>query len=239
VSFKNVSDIAAMFDKLISQSEVVVLPQGGKVVIKRFSKEVGKVKWFPIATVLKVIYPFELSPEKRLQRELKFFSNSWSLFKTPKVLDSNLQELTITREYVEGRIPDLLRDAEVLANALAEIHNSCWALGDVKHTNFIVTKENILYVVDAEQSIEKATDLNKAWDILLLTLIASYNFITSPQNFSEFISNFLNRYATVNHRSKEILNSLNDWRLSGLYLLMPISHTTKFNAAVKEVLKNI
>ncbi len=237
MSFKNVSDIASILDKMISQSEIVTSPQGGKVVIKKFGKEVGKVKWFPIATILKVVYPFELSPKERLQRELRFFSKAWSFFRTPKVLSFNTQELTITREYVDGRVPDLLKDAEVLANALAEIHSSCWALGDVKHTNFVITKENLLYVVDAEQAISEATSLNKAWDILLLTLIASYNFIASPQNFSEFLLRFLNRYVNVNRKYMEVLNSLSDWRLSSLYILMPIPYITKFNAVIEEILK--
>ncbi|MCD6323666.1 MAG: hypothetical protein J7L55_00960 [Desulfurococcales archaeon] len=208
-------------DKLISQTEIRV--EGGrKYVVKKFTREVGLIKWIPPAIIFRATYPFTLIPRERFRRELRFFSHPWENVRTPNVLESDEESLTIEREYVEGSILNYGEDLEKLAEGLAEIHSKGWALGDVKPTNFIVG-ENGLYVIDAEQAVDSGKRTYMAWDLMLTSFFAAYTYLVEVSKYEEFVREFFRKYLDFGGPFDAVKN-VGGFRFGGLVLLMPLPH---------------
>lgn len=188
-------------DVLIAQSEVKEV-NGLKVVVKRFTSEIGLLKWLPPAIFLKASYPFALTPKERFEREIDFMSfSNWEKFRVPKILSADRENLTITREYVEGRSLscDKRDDVATLGKILAEVHSKGFCLGDVKPTNFIVNNEAI-YVIDAEQSVRFREELG-SWDLIVATFfisLANYmKFDVFHELFTEFSRSYLDSGGSI------------------------------------------
>ncbi|MEO3993174.1 MAG: hypothetical protein QN229_02535 [Desulfurococcaceae archaeon TW002] len=217
--------LIALLDKMISQSEIIER-SGTKYVLKSFTGEKSSFKWFPLSTFLGFVYPFTYNPTERLERELAFFSKEWGFFKTPKIVEVDKENHKILREYVDGRILDTDIDANKLGKVLGEIHKEGWALGDVKLTNFLISSNDLVYVIDAEQAVSGAGTQHMAWDLYLVLLIASYTYIKSPTKFEEFLENFLFSHDSVCDCEK-IYEGFNTPKLQSLLILLPPSHLLK------------
>lgn len=234
-SLRDLVGNAYLLDRLISQSEVVDVG-GGKVVKKRFVKEVGVIKWLPPTILLRGTYPFTLNPKERFSRELDFFTNEvWEGVKVPEVIAADEEVLEIVREYVDGKPLDYRVNADLIARTLAEIHCRGRALGDVKPTNFLVTGEGTLYVIDAEQSVRTTDRAHWAWDIALTMFFASYANLTDLGGFRRFVSRFVKSYV-ASGGLVETFDEILTPRFSPLTLLMPLPHLF---AMVDEVNKNL
>jgi len=181
-------------DSIIAQSEV--REEGGvKVVVKRFTKEVGLLKWLPPAILLRASYPYALSPRERFNREVRFMRfQGWVGFRVPRILSVDEKELVVVREYVEGRYLDCGRVDDVvrLGSVLAEAHSKGFSLGDIKPTNFLISRE-FVYVIDAEQSTQFSEELG-GWDIAVATLFIALLNIARIREFSELYTAFSEVY---------------------------------------------
>ncbi len=215
---------AYVIDKLISQAEVVII-DNRKYVKKKYGKEVGILKWLPPAIFLRSIYPFTLEPRERMRREIEFLSQSWGYLGVPRVLTYDESKLELVREYVEGDPLDYRSDTspKLLGNALREIHLRGYALGDVKPTNFIVSKEGDIYVIDAEQATKTDDPSIKCWDLMATLLLASYSLITNLSKYRYFVRSLINEYLR-DQRLVEVIREYTSHKFGGLTLLMPPLH---------------
>jgi tRNA A-37 threonylcarbamoyl transferase component Bud32 len=181
-------------DSLVAQSEV--REEGGvRVVVKRFTKEVGLLKWLPPAVFLRASYPYALSPRERFGREVRFMTfQGWEGFRVPRVLSFDEEELVIVREYVDGRYLDCGRVEDVarLGSVLAESHRKGFSLGDVKPTNFLVSGGST-YVIDAEQSTQFREELG-SWDIAVATFFIALLNVARVREFGEYYAAFSEAY---------------------------------------------
>ncbi|MEM1834655.1 MAG: serine/threonine protein kinase, partial [Thermosphaera sp.] len=76
--------ILEYLDEFSSQIEIHEVP-GKKLVVKKYKKETGILKWLLInASNLTInIYPFVFQPFKRLEREVCFYKEGSKSFKKP------------------------------------------------------------------------------------------------------------------------------------------------------------
>lgn len=233
-SLKEVVGSVPSLDKLIAQVEVTSI-KGKKYVVKRFTKEVGVIKWIPPTIVFRAAYPFTLLPKERFTREVNFFSQEWECVKTPKILEADEESLTIIREFVEGEFISYDRHANDLARALAKIHSRNWALGDVKPTNFLISAKGELYVIDAEQAIKTDNVPHKAWDLMLTSFFSAYYFITDTESYGGFLRKFLKAYL-MNGDNRNVLRELTGLKFGGLILLMPLPHAFTLSDVLEEMI---
>ncbi len=194
-----------IIDKLLSQSRIIEY-HGRRAVMKKYGYEPGLVKWLAI-TALNMplrIYPFTLDPRQRMERETVFFTRRPGGVRVPRVLEENWEELYIIREYVEGEKIHGLSPPETyaaLAETLARIHGSGYAMGDTKFTNFL--DSDGIIVIDAEQAVETMETVHYSWDILVIltTLTASAlrgNPPWNPRRLVERFESFVEAYAAAN-----------------------------------------
>ncbi len=208
-------------NKLVAQAEIK--EEGGrKLVIKRFMKEVGFIKWIPPAIAFRANYPFTLLPKVRFEREISFFSTYWERFKTPEIIDVNEKEFIIIREYVAGEFLDYSNNLKHLAKALAEIHGTDRALGDVKPSNFIASGSD-LYIIDAEQSIRTVKPHHKAWDLMLTAFFMAYSYFLDIVKYKEVVKSFMKTYMDSGG-SIEAVNQVGSFRFGGLAMMIPLPH---------------
>lgn len=227
-------NLIAVLDKLISQTKVIESSEG-KYVMKNFTGEKSSLKWFPVSTLLSPIYPFIYSPKERLERELRFFNTEWKNFRTPKIIEVDMENYVVKREYIRGRPLDMDLDAQRLGAAMGEIHEKKWALGDTKPTNFLVGEDDTLYVIDAEQAIPNAEKHHITWDLYLIFLISSYVYVSSVRSFGEFVKNFISSHSSSCHCS-EAYDELISTRFGGLLILLPPSHLYRLVNTVENIL---
>lgn len=221
----DLTGLTPLIDRLISQSEIVVI-DGKKYVKKRYFKEVGIIKWIPPTILFRVNYPFTLSPRERFKRELDFMTYGWRGFvRTPKLVSTDDEKLEILREYIEGNVINYLRDSKSLGRALALIHMRGWALGDVKPTNFLVDESSAhVYVIDAEQSVRTDDLTHKAWDVALSAFFASYACLSNLAVYENFLQEFLREYIREWEGGIAVLKELSSMRFGGIFLIIPLPH---------------
>ncbi len=221
---KNTVNDPYIIDKLISQAEIVTI-DGKNYVRKRYACEVGVMKWLPPALFLKPIYPFTLEPRERLKREICFFKSVWQGFKVPGILSYDENKLELIREYVEGRLINYRSedDLRILAKVFAEVHSKGYALGDVKPTNFLVSDDGDVYVIDAEQAVSNANTDSRSWDLLATLLISSYFYIANVVKYKEVIKVFFREYLS-NGGDEEVLANIASQKFIGLAILIPLPH---------------
>ncbi len=180
-------------DLLLGQVDIIEW-NGVKAVRKKFSSEIGFLKWLPPSIFYKASYPFTISPYERLRRELQFFSSGGKWYNVPKVYEIDEEEAVIIREFIDGnKLTYDLEISEVLGKALAEIHSNGYALGDVKPSNFIINDNNI-YVIDAEQAVMSDNNELFSWDLILTLLFASYKYVVEPGEYKKFVKRLINSY---------------------------------------------
>lgn len=180
-------------DLLLGQIDIIEW-DGVKAVRKKFSSEIGLLKWLPPSIFYKASYPFTINPYERFRRELRFFSSSGRWYKVPKVYEINEEEVVIIREFIEGnKLTYELEISEHLGRVLAEVHFKGYALGDVKPSNFIISNNDI-YIIDAEQAVMNNDNELFGWDLILTLLFASYKYVIEPKLFKEFAKQFISSY---------------------------------------------
>jgi len=210
-------------DSLIAQSEI--REEGGvKVVIKRFTKEVGLLKWLPPAVFLRANYPYVLSPRERFNRELRFMRfQGWVGFRVPRILSVDEEDLVVVREYVDGRYLDcgMVEDAVRLGSVLAESHSKGFSLGDVKPTNFLVSGGST-YVIDAEQSTQFRDELG-SWDIAVATFFIALSNLTRIREFEEHYVAFSEAYIGAGGSTSSYCGVLSP-RNAVLLAFIPLTH---------------
>jgi len=221
-------------DSIIAQSEV--REEGGvKVVVKRFTKEVGLLKWLPPAVFLRASYPYALAPRERFSREIRFMRfQDWVGFKVPRILSVDEDELVVIREYVEGRYLDCERVEDVvrLGSVLAESHSKGFSLGDVKPTNFLVSGDST-YVIDAEQSTQFREELS-SWDIAVAAFFIAISNLVRVREFSEHYTAFSEAYIREGGSTRSYCGLLSP-RNAVLLAFIPLTHL----AAIAEVHRNL
>ncbi len=221
-------------DFLIAQSEVEDVG-GTKVVVKRFSSEVGLLKWLPPALLLRASYPFALAPRERLRRELEFMRfGGWRGLRVPKILSVDEGELIIVREFVEGEPLrcDRPEDVAVLGRVLAEVHGRGFSMGDVKPTNFLLS-QGTPYVVDAEQSAPSRDDWN-SWDLAVASFFVSLTNYAETSRFRELFGELSKAYLDSggNRRAYcEVLSPKN----AAVIAFMPLPHLLALTEVRREL----
>lgn len=181
-------------DVLVAQSEVRSLGQT-KVVVKRFTSEIGLLKWLPPAILLRTSYPFALTPRERFRREMKFMSlGEWRGFRVPRVISVDEDELVVVREFIDGEPLkcDRWTDVVTLGRVLAEIHSRGFSMGDVKPTNFLIGGGEP-YVIDAEQSTQFRSDLG-GWDLAVAAFFIALSNYMDTTRFRELFEGFSEAY---------------------------------------------
>lgn len=226
---------ASDIDKLIAQVEVIEL-EGKKYVIKKFAKEVGVVKWIPPTVFFRVNYPFTLVPKERFDREVRFFEQEWTCFRTPKLYEKDPKNLIIVREFIDGKPATYSHHSKKLGKFFAILHTHDWSLGDTKPTNFLVTEDGILYIIDAEQAIPTDKDIHKAWDLMLSSFFIAYRFLSNPDRYLEVLSEFINSYLHEGGKL-EVIEELTTAKFSGLAILMPLPHVLIMSDVLEDVLR--
>ncbi len=230
-----------LIDESIKQSRVVV--EGGKkVVLKHYTVEPGIVKWFIIKSlsISVQVYPYVFSPRERMSREISFFEEKPGGVHTPRVLEVNWDELWVKREFIEGDTftPDKPALAYLeLARTIALVHRGGYALGDSKHTNFIYSRDKIIYIVDAEQAMETEAIHHKAWDLVVLTVTLLYAY--GPLKDLDPIYNRLRilyaSYADY-HSPEPLAHIYGSARLKTLLsILLPLPVSVRIIGILKEV----
>ncbi|MCS7099506.1 MAG: hypothetical protein RMH84_00265 [Sulfolobales archaeon] len=185
---------AESLDILIAQSEIREVG-GRKVVVKKFTSEIGLLKWLPPAIFLRASYPFAIAPRERFKRETKFMEfGEWSGFRVPRILSTDEVELVVVREYVEGEVVrcDRVADVRTLGKVLAEVHSRGFSLGDVKPTNFLISG-SVPYVIDAEQSTRFREDMG-SWDLVVVAFFISLASYMGTEKFRDLFGEFSESY---------------------------------------------
>ncbi len=222
-------------DVLLGQVDIMNLG-GLKVVRKKFSSEIGILKWLPPSIFYKASYPFTVVPNERFKRELKFFSSGggrW--YRVPKVYEIDEVNLILVREFVEGsKLAYDLEASNLLGKVLAEVHSKGYALGDVKPSNFIVNDG--VYIIDAEQAVAGGNDDLFSWDLILTLLFISYRYVVDPGGFKKFASQFINSYLEVGG-SITAVKSIFSIKNLGIALLIP-PHTLRTLVEVVSEIEN-
>lgn len=168
-------------DKFFSQTEIIEI-NGKKYVKKRYTKELGIVKWFIIKSLSIPVnmYPFVFNPRERLCREVSFFDYMKDRVFVPRVVETNYEKLYIVREYIEGKILDVTSNENLWKNVgrtLGKIHVEGYSLGDSKITNFLLSENNRIYIIDAEQAIPSDQENHRLWDIVVFLSTMTYKSI--------------------------------------------------------------
>lgn len=231
--------------------QVEIVEVGGRVYVKKkYTKELGVIKWFIIKSLSIPVnmYPFVFSPRERMKRELSFFDYMYGKIKVPRVVEVNWDELYIVREYVNGRMLSLKFNEHIwglTGSLLYKIHSEDYALGDSKISNFLVSEdENTVYVIDAEQAIKTSLSIHKKWDIvvLLATLIHIYvadmmtTFVIREEEFRSKIERFLKFY--VDSGGVDVLDGIRkDVKSKTLvHLLIPFPYNVKILKIINQIL---
>lgn len=197
------SRIIDFIDRLLSQSRIME-KNGVKVVIKKYDRESGFIKWITVktASLMVPIYPYTFSPRERMRREVEFFTRRPGNVNVPKILEVNNDKLYIVREYVDGEVfsPTFKPDYwSLLAEALYRIHRDNYVMGDSKYTNFMIKDRSQVYVIDAEQAIYSEEEIHRAWDILVFLVTTYYPLLMytiDPWNHKG-VRKFIEGYANL------------------------------------------
>ncbi len=229
----SLTGLTPLLDKLVSQSEIVFV-EGRRCVRKRYLKEAGIIKWIPPAILFRATYPFTLSPRERFRREVSFLRHSWVRVGVPKIIKADERRLELVREFIEGDIVNYFRDSERLAEALGRIHREGWALGDVKPTNFLLSRDGLIYVIDAEQAVSDSSVPHRAWDVALTAFFAAYSNLPDLNGYESFLRKFLRMYVD-SYGGVEVLKEVSNFHFGGIFLLLPLPHIFTLADVIEDV----
>lgn len=190
-------------DEFFSQTRVISI-YNEKYIVKKYSRELGIIKWFIIKTASRIlnIYPYVSDPEERMRRETIFFTSIDVDVKHPKIFLMDWINTTVIREYVPGEpISPIDKNVyPVIGEILARIHHSGYVLGDTKFLNFLRTPGGEIYLIDAEQAITSREYKHRAWDLIVFIITAMYRLISLstlvyPEKYLDYIDALINSYS--------------------------------------------
>lgn len=241
---KKIKDLIDLIDEGFSQTVLKEI-DGRKLVIKKYGREKGFVKWLTIKLLnLPVsVYPYVLDPTVRMEREVNFMKKTEKVVPTPKPYLIDWVNKVVVRDYVEGTPLSLLNGEEyvLIGKTLFKIHNEGFALGDTKYSNFII-KDNVVYVIDSEQAVDNAKPCYMFWDIVvfLSTSLAKLTYgLNRVRKLNTFIEMLINGY--VNEGDGKALEILTNYRRKNYWFasstLIPFPYNLKFFEYINTVTK--
>ncbi|ABP95763.1 MULTISPECIES: serine/threonine protein kinase [Metallosphaera] len=199
---------------LYAQTKVLET-QGQKYVVKCYDSSVA-LKWYFISSMFRP-FPYVANPLTRMSREMEFMTYPWKNLKVPKIIDFDIKEKCVIREFIEGKIPEEENDFINLGVVLREIHDNGFVMGDTKFENFLINDS--IYVIDAEEAIMSDEPELRAWDILVYFLFVAYKYIQDLKGFENIVHGFLDLYKP----SREVaLNAMSLRNVQLLSLFPPI-----------------
>ncbi len=230
-------------DEFFSQTRVLEI-HGEKYIIKKYSRELGIIKWFIVKTASRIlnIYPYASDPVERMRRETIFFISSDVDVKHPRIYLMDWINNIVIREYVPGEpISPLDRNVyPVIGEILARIHYSGYVLGDTKFFNFLRTPENEIYLIDAEQAIRSGDSKHRAWDLIVFIITIMYRLISLsslvyPEKYLDNIDAFIEAYSQHYEDYRSIFEEFGRASISNVVMmLLP----PPFNAYLLKTLKD-
>ena len=221
--------VRKLFDALRAFEQTEIIERNGrKIIIKKYGGLQGALKWNLLyLPPISLYYPTTNDPLERMIREEKFFTNPPSSIVTPRVYSLDYKNIVMEREVIDGReVSANNNDLFLLGKNLRKIHKANYRMGDPRLQNFVVTPQNKIGVIDAEQSIVSENDLYKAWDILILILFVYIDLALKPLNvFEENIKAFFANYC----EEKNIITwkSLEEIKLHIILLPPPFRRVVK------------
>ena len=110
----------------------------------------------------------------RIKKEVLMLIESQKAVSTPKVLDVNLKEMTITMQFIEGskvrdlfyKGKDLEKTAELIGKSLKKLHAKGIIHNDLTTSNMIL-KDGELYFIDFGLAQTSPSTEDKAVDVLV------------------------------------------------------------------------
>lgn len=150
-------------------------PQG-TVVVKSYMRMYPK--WIPAALAASPVYNYRLGPKERMEADYRYLRILRKVAVTPRIhhVCGDLYNAKMVRSYLPGRVLlDSRRpmDWRLAGEGLAGIHEYGYTLGDSNPGNLIITPQNTVGVIDAEQARE-ANLKGMAWDIIVLTVTSIF-----------------------------------------------------------------
>lgn len=216
------------FRDIYTQTKVVV-EEDRKIVIKCYNSSTS-FKWYFISPSFRN-YPYTSDPLERMNREINFFTYKWRDIKTPKIIDFDLDQTCLYREYVEGEEIKEVEHVEKLGKALKSIHEEGFVMGDTKVENFVISDGKVT-VIDAEQAINSIDISYRSWDLLVLSFSLAYVYLKDPLTFGKAINSLFSSYGLSKKEAEELLGL----KSIGLVSLMPFLHFTTFRKVVEKYL---
>ncbi|AOL16029.1 serine/threonine protein kinase [Sulfolobus sp. A20] len=194
-----------MFESRYGQSRIVKVDD--EQYVEKCYTSVFGIKWYFISSFF-WNYPYVADPKERFYREMDFFLEKWEKnVYVPKIVDIDTKTLCIIREFVSGEEVNE-RNIEIVAKGIREIHEEGFVLGDTKISNFLLTNDKKLAIIDAEQSMKSNNISYKAWDLLVFFLFLSYKLV-NLDSFAEASKIFLDEYNPDSSLVKEFFNIKN------------------------------
>ncbi len=210
---------------------------GRRMVVKSFQGNPGILKWVALGVIYQGAYPFAVTPESRMKREIEFMSDDHSLIHAPRIVEVDWGKKQVVREYVEGSPLEPWRNPEdsgILGQAIAMAHREGWVLGDTKPTNFILSEGGDIYVVDAEQSIRSEDERLRGWDLLVAAFFLSLMYPADSKAFGERVEGLLTTYV-AGKGFRKALGEIFSYRHSTLYALIPLRNLLALRKAVRSL----
>ncbi len=209
-------------------SQILIKGESDHKIIKKKYNSFNSYKWV-ISPLFRAFYPFAVSSESRLERELNFLKSNNEI-KKPKLysFDADLRELD--REYIEGNV-EYCEGAKV-GELLSSIHKEGYSLGDSKLDNFICNLEGA-YIIDSEQAIKSDKKRYRYWDVSLLILSAAYYNYSNNSSFSNFLYDFSKNYSYWEEYRESAIKGI----YALLFLLMPPQHLKSLKTALRDYKK--
>ena len=208
-----------------------------RLVIKDFTSPIS-IKWWLVSALTMDIVKIYLNPMKRLSNELIYSEELRRFSTTPRYLaiyiNPPIRVLGI-REFVEGepinnvKDPNLWRGVGVL---LGKLHSHDYVLIDTKSSNFIVSRDGSLALIDLEQCRVSSDIRAKAWDMSLITNYALFTGITD-----ELIKALMEGYIDSFDGAHEVLNKAVSLEVSKPFTLLMPTVAMKVRKLVNELLK--
>ncbi|WP_252896520.1 serine/threonine protein kinase [Metallosphaera hakonensis] len=185
-------------------------------------------EWYFISSMFRP-FPYVASATTRMSRELEFMTYPWRKIKVPKIIDFDVKDKCVIREFVDGKPPETEEELISIGIALREIHDNRFVMGDTKFENFLINEG--VYVIDAEEAIVSTEPALRGWDILVFFLFVSYKYIQDLKTFEKVLLGFLETYGA----SRDIATHIVSLRNVQLLSLFPPLHLTTVRKITSEL----
>ncbi|MEM4717302.1 MAG: hypothetical protein QXE81_00895 [Desulfurococcaceae archaeon] len=235
-----------LVDSISKQTRVIIV---GKdiFIVKNYASEIGLMKWYIIAlsNLTIKVYPFTQDPLERMDREAKFYKAHVKCIMKPEFYIVDYTNLKLIRNFIKGRTYSYTAPLGVhyeIGKCLGKCHEEGWVFGDTKVTNFVFSDTGV-YIIDAEQAIEKYDSRYAAWDILVLISTLSttgyFKALLDEHGFYRVISEILNGYKEGNRRFWEVFANfrISEFKLL-TYFLVPFPYNYYLSRKLSDILNN-